>query len=402
MPSACRRLDPLRLILGEAPTAEKAGEDPLPDQPYSVELGNVATGAGCFVLGALRTGPEQSRALLVAVDAGRGVGSIRELGTVRGDAEPPVAAAFGSRALALAADSADPESMLRVFGIDAPCAEGKLARAELGLVRPETGLGLALGSESGVAAFARAGSAGLSLQDLDPKTLKARSAPHEVPVEKGVRAESPRLLVRPGGFYLAFIARSEIDPPQGARPKEEEELEGPLLEQGPSVVRVLSLDARGVPQGSPIGVTEPEARVMVFDAMPTPEGGLLVAYHDERQGLRIDRQSLELTWVRADGSHDHRVLELEESVGLPSLLRDPEASGKSPWGMLSVPADVDSRLLALARGPLDSSDEPSEKNLPGGFEALGALGGKLLGARSRGAGTELGLFDCGVAPAARR
>jgi hypothetical protein len=178
------------------------------------------------------------------------------------------------------------------------------------------GAGLVAWDEDAPAAVAQAlGDRGVVKVQL----LGAGKKAHVASPEKS-DAEAPRLLARPGGYWLAWLARrpeaSEDAGPNGNP-------EGPGERRAYRWVELVALDANGEPT-SPVRRVSPEkGHVASFDLAVT--GGQLVvivqdeAAHAEGAGERIVRYGLDVEKVDAvdllDGGVGHALADLLPQVG---------------------------------------------------------------------------------------
>jgi hypothetical protein len=88
-------------------------------------------------------------------------------------------------------------------------------------------------------------------------------------------AESPRLVPRPGGYWLAWLA-GPIAPAGANGPRAEQENPTRALHW----VEVVPLDAAGAPVGAVHPITPATGQVLDFEVGPAPDGGLDVFVHD--------------------------------------------------------------------------------------------------------------------------
>jgi hypothetical protein len=132
-------------------------------------------------------------------------------------------------------------------------------------------------------------------------------------------AESPRLLARPGGFWLAWLAR---------RPEEElYGVEGPGEPRAFRWVEVIPLDARGEAAGPVRRVSPERGRAVAFE-LATIGSDLVVvvqdeAAHREGAGARLVRYVLKdrLDFGDlVDGGVGHAIVDVVESGGKPRWL----------------------------------------------------------------------------------
>ncbi len=214
---------------------------------------------------------------------------------------------------------------------------------------------------------------------------------------KGTEAESPRLVPRPGGFWLAYLARGGVVR-KPARPKEaidtvdddevDEESGGERIEA--SWIEVLPLDELGAATGGAARVTPREGTVLGFDLAPGADGGAVVAWRDDVSPTGGGGGTVRAAYVGPGGVGEARPL-VDEDVddGVPELLG---FGGGTGWIAVSslkgahALARVDDRATAL--GPV--SVEPSL----GQGEPVAAVGDRLLLATPEGRAVRFRVVAC--------
>jgi len=251
------------------PTSAEGGTGLDDTLPFAAEVGDGVAWSGGFAVGAIHEG-EQSLAMSVVTLGADGRGAkVISLGTAHGDVEPPRLATRGA---------------LLVVGVLQPEPNGRslrLAKIEDGnvtwgaTVHERSGesqaFDIALGEKKGIVVWDEDGptSGVIQVSTFDASTATNATPPRAIS-PASVDAESPRLVVRPGGYWLAYIARSgggDVD--TDARYIAEE--------IGFRWIEVVPLDANGSPIGSSRSITAKDGHVMVFDIAAAPDGaGLLV------------------------------------------------------------------------------------------------------------------------------
>jgi hypothetical protein len=402
----CRGVSSNTLILGEArPRPETPEED---DQdvelPFAVELGLARAASGQFIVGGLESRHGASFAFAALVDAASGRGKSVELGRVFGEVEPPLFVPYGNGFIGVLADNDASAVVLRLVGLGPPFEASAVRRgAELrGVRRDAPEFSLEVSGKDALAAYSRLekGQAFIELARVDPEKLTLKGDPFAAPAPLTGEPEAPHLVARPGGYFLAWIARAaaarskivphrDLEPDAGASPS--------LVDEGPTSVEVASLDLAGAVVGAPRRVTPPSARVVAFEFAATPDGGALLVYRDDREAPGLERTNAEVVLVRPDGSTASRSWETGESAGLPSLLVDAAPAKERPWAWVAVPSE---RGLGLAKIPADPLALPAlVSELPlAGAEALAAAGARLLISRSRASQRELSIVECHDGP----
>lgn len=217
-------------------------------------------------------------------------------------------------------------------------------------------------------------------------------------------AESPRLIARPGGYWLAWLARrGEVD---------EHLVEGPGERRAFRWVEAIALDAKGEPAGPVRRVSSERGRAATFDlALAEPKAlrgsDLVVVVQDdaapsEGAGARIARYR-----VRAPDSTDNSAFEIADIVDggvgqtLAELVPAPAPADAARWLAWTDTAER-AQMTPLGPGLAASGRTSPEPALdgarvlaqapPDGIFAL-AFDGKPNAGASRGR-PELRRFAC--------
>jgi len=394
----CRRRPDFSLTLeADAPASKPlldAEEDEDDDalMPFGVDIGAaLATPYGAAAAGIRGAG--QAFVALLGERASRRV----DLGEIHGDAETPSLALVGERLL-VALRSSDASGFTiklgSIAGPESNSVEWGYELTKLG--REVTGVQLAAAGERGVLVYQGA-------QKGDPRLVLGTFAaaklaePFEVKALPVKDAEMPRLLARPGGYWLSWV-RSLPEPKKpakagdatGSAARDPEEAE--LLDVGLRVLEVSKLDEQGKLQGTPLRVGEPRRQVLLYDIAGLPDGRLLVAARSDSAAPGAEGGALLLSEVGADGSvHEDRLEDDEIGAGVPALLVDADAKSPGPW--LAVSAPNDATRLGLVQGTRTSLRADP---LLGNAQVLAVTGGHWLLQRARGRGVAIEALDCSL------
>ena len=288
-------------------------------------------------------------------EQGGAAGQSVQLTRVYGEVDPPAVVPFRDGFLAVVADHDASSVVLRSFALGPPFDGAALRRgAELGSARRDA-VEFALETSGGsvLLAFTKLekGRGLIQLARIDPEKLTLQGTPINVVSSADGEAESPRLVRRPGGYFLAYIVRGAAPRPK-AIPARAPELDAgaplTLLDQGPSALEIVPLDEKGSTVGTPRRATPAGARALAFDLAATPDGGALLVYRDDRDGPGLARSGVEAVHLRADGSLTTRSWEMAESAGLPALLTDPAPPAARPWAWVFAPSEQASGLAPLS------------------------------------------------------
>jgi hypothetical protein len=312
---------------------------------------------------------------IVTLDrTGRG-GKTIPLGTAHGDIEPPRVVARGATLLA---------------GVLSPGINGRslrLAKIEAGALTwgatiPQKSdesqiFDIGFGEKKGVAVWDEDGPSSGMIQasTFDAANASGATIPRTIS-PPGVDAESPRLAPRPGGYWLAYVARragADGDAGYEADPV------------GFRWLEVLPLDAQGSPTGAARAVTPRDAHVIAFDMAPLEDGSALVVWRDNDTPLESAAGPVMRTVVRAGSIEQPSVLVASESgAGAPSLLPG--------WAALSDAADT-TRLAPVGRAGEITGSWSAEPDIGSGEPiAVGPEG--ILVARPAGRSVKLPVLRC--------
>jgi hypothetical protein len=275
--------------------------------------------------------------------------------------------------------------------LDPPFSAKDLRRGEevTGLRRDLAGVALETSGERALLAFGKLEKnvGRLAVAAIDPHRLALLEPPRALELPVGLEADSPELIARDGGFYLAFLGSRAR--PRASGPV----LEGPVLDSGPTGLFVIPLDEKGAPTGAPRELSPPGAQLSAFEISRFDGTRALALYREEPEGPGLDRPSVEAVLFGLDGSLERRTWELGDSTGVPALLVDPSRPKGAPGGWVFVHGEAEVRLGPLAEAPLSLPELVSEPLLRRS-EPAALLDGRLLRARRRGTRVELDLVSC--------
>lgn len=369
-------------------------EDEVPD-PFAVELGPARADAEGFIVGALRSLKGQSHAFVALVVPDASAGRWLDLGAVHGDPDPPLVAVHAADLLVVTPDTDAGGGMLKIAVVrDARSAPQLHWGAEVSGVRRDSTFALEVSGNHALLAYAAevAGKIRVYGALLDPQAPAQKLTPEPLSAA-GADVDSPRLALRPGGYWLA-VARALDTPKPKPKPKPSDSstdlAEGDaLLDIGARRIELTQLDARGKAVSSALVVTTPGARPMSFDLAAAADGSAYVSFRGDDSTPGADAGALELVHVKPDGSFEKVALSGELSgTGTPSLLVD-GSDPKRIW--LSAAGEQGKTTFGLIQDrPLLSPDP-----LVRGAELIAARDGRLLVARSKGTAADLSLIECG-------
>lgn len=386
----CRRLPDLALTL-EAPTlAQKPDSEPNEDEeddalmPFGVDIGAAVSVPEGFVVAGVR-GAGQAFLALVGERGARRV----DLGELHGDVETPGLAAAGERPLVALRSTDAAGFTIKLGRLGTSAVEWGPELSKLG--KTVTGLSLAVQGARGVLAYQGEvkGEPRLWLGSFGVDQLGAALEPKPLEMKD---AELPRVVARPGGFWLSWV-RSLPEPKKATKSQKDSDTsqdpeERELLDMGLRALEVAKLDEQGKLQGAPLRVGEPRRQLLLYDVAATPSGALLVAARSDSAAPGAEGGALLLSEVGADGSvREERLEDDDIGAGAPRLLVD--ASANQPWLVVSAPNDA-TRLGQLRGAQTSLQADP----LLGRAEVIAVSGGRFLAQRARGRQVLLEALGC--------
>ncbi len=379
--------------LADADDAGPDDDDEVP-APFSVELGPARSDADGFVIGAMRSLKGQAHALIATLNADAGAGKVIDLGVVHGDPDPPSFAAHGKDLLVAVSDADAGGTMLKLGSIRDLRGAGQLVWGpEITGVRRDSTFALEVTGDRALLAYATesAGKVRVYGASLDVNDLRKKFTPEPLSAA-GADAESPRLAVRKGGYWLA-VARS-LDAPK-AKPAAhsddgaaEPSGDDPLIDFGARRIELTKLDAQGKVASSALVVTAVGARPMSFEIAASPDGGAYVAFRADDSTPGADGGALELVQVRPDGSFAKVELSGDSNgTGTPSLLVD----SSDPTRVWLAAAGENG---ASWFGRIGEHTTLAADSAVRGADLIAGRDGNLLLSRAHGTAAELSLVRC--------
>ena len=405
-PPRCEELAGQPFVIGEPPkpprttqqeepgaTPDPSDEIDDPTAPFAVEVGRGTVFEGGFAIGARRD--EKSGAIAMVATLGKDGkdGKLIRLGRIRGDLDAPVVASAGKAIIAV---MIEPNAGGRAL---------KVAKVEDGQVTwgPE----LAEGRDDSLAVDVAASSqraiivwddlvgtskrSAIMLASVDVAGMRGVATARPVSAESE-NAERPRIVARPGGYWLAYAVHGKAAAPsrKEAHRKRDDDEDRELGEAiTTSFVELLPLDESGAPVGAARVVTPKTGHVLSFDLEIGDDGGALIAWRDDDTPTGSSGGKLLSTLAKLSGGGEARVLAEETaSAGVPELL---------PGWISLGSVNGATRLAGLSpRGELTDELAP-EKALGAGVPAA-ASSDTLLLARPMGQAMRLSVVRCKPRP----
>ncbi|NLE86386.1 MAG: hypothetical protein GX607_08310 [Myxococcales bacterium] len=361
------------------------------DQPFAVEVGGAVSLTSGFAVGALRHDAGRTEALVALVDPRAERGRIAPLGRVHGGAEPPRLVARGDRLFLAVVDSDASGPTLRLARLDADGSETKpVWGPEVQQGRDESsGFSVAVGSgDRGLLVWddheASKGHSVVRMLSFRTEAWGEASSPKIVTPDRD-DAEAPLLAPRPGGYWLAWIARAAAGAEgESAAPSGEEAAEegARVLDGASGRLRIAPLDERGNVVGEPRFVTPARSQVVVFDLASAPGGGARLSWRDESRAPGAAGGPLSVALVAPDGTIQEHVVEAAGlDAGFPALLQD-ESLGENAGHWLAAYGTQGATLLGVVTdtGVRELRAEPALL----AKQALAAGHGRILVGQPRG------------------
>lgn len=399
-PSRCRRLPAFGLTLDGTPASPDKRRQPSPDEavdddddallPFGVDMGAAVPTTYGFAAAGLRGAGQAFVALL-----GERASHRLDLGELHGDAETPALTAAGERVVVALRSSDAAGFTIKLAQVVGPEGSVEWGHELSKLGKDVTGLSVALSGDHGLLAYQglEKGSSRVYLGSFATAHFKDA---FETKALEAKDVENPRLVARPGGYWLAW-ARTLPEPKKvpnvgidAGAPQDPEERD--LLEVGLRAIEVAMLDERGNRQGSALRIGEPRRQLLLFDVAQAASGSLLVAMRSDSAAPGAEGGALLLSEVGPDGSvHEERLDDDEIGAGAPVLLVDANATLQEPW--LSVSSPSDATRLGRARGQRTVLEADP---MLGRAEVIAVSSGRFLTQRGRGRGVELATFECAL------
>lgn len=424
-PPRCTPASPPPFVIGDAPPARGAEQgaggsdaesaDSVEDiAPFAVEVGRGTTFSGGFAVGAQREAEGGTIAMVATLSADGAQGKLVRLARSRGDMDPPVVAGAGG---AILAAMLEPNAGGRAIKVARVEGDHVTWGAELAEGRDESlALDIAASGERAVIVWddvTRDGKRSrIMLASADVGTLRSVTSARPVS-QPSTDAETPRVIGRPGGYWLAYIARAE-EPARKAAAKKDDGDEDTAA-AGETIahqwIEVVPLDETGALTATPRAVTPKNGHVLAYDLTLGEDDGLILAFRDDDTPSGSIGGRISAVLVRLGGASEPRVLvggdrdqdappeaALGLGAGVPALL--PGARG--PGGQ--DPAKAAAWLaIANASGPTQLAALTAKGELEGGLLAEPALGRgepiaasaeALLVAQPAGKAMKLALLRC--------
>jgi hypothetical protein len=387
---------------------------------------------GAFYATALRHEPHGNVALLARLP--RSVGeeaAVLELARIDGDVPPPrLAVAGGDLLVAIVQIMGEPRAptsgyRVRLARLPAAALAGTLPAAQSlqwhdgpSASRDESNAFDFAAVLPGTAAAAAPGSALFAWDDWPRGESHGRVYVQAIGVDGQtgapsavssalVDAEEPRLVARPGGYWLAWLV--DVASAQGrARTYDPGEPElaaaagagsvnsnASTSSNGARAIEVLALDAVGQPAGNVRRIRTDSTRVVGYDLTTNAAGNAWVVWRQDASSAGAAGGRVLMAEVQSDGPHEIvPVREDDVGSGEPTWLAPATELPASwqPW--LTFPDQRDRTLIVPVEYPHPASAPLGLAADLQGAAALAARSGRVLFAQPRGRSLELFVAAC--------
>ena len=379
------------------------------DVPFAV---NVGPGVGLdhgFAVTAVDGRGGKSQAVLALMNVDTQQGRKLDLGRVYGDADPPRIAGNAERLVLAVADMDASGRTLSLARVDAPLTQPRLTRGgEIPVVQnPATVFSLAVDGDQGVLVWDQADRGTennqIALAAFSVQSLALPTKPQILSSKHG-DADSPNVIARPGGYWVAWIqaGASGARPPPGkgattpshAKGESTDDDNLKLVDMGTRELQVLTLDAKGRPLGKPVRVSEGASHVVAYDMNLLDDGAALLAWRDDDRAPGVESQIVRLARAGLDGHVENFRIEDESiGVGVPQLLIDTTApAADRAWLAIINTGDKTSLAKLLPNGkPLGAVVADADLGVA---SPVVRHQGRLLLVRQRGKGVDVEALHC--------
>jgi hypothetical protein len=383
--------------------------DDVVDLPFSVEVGVGAALAGDFYVTALRSESHGSSVLLARLGKQGEESELIELARVRDDAAPARVAGRDSELVVALLESAGGGRKLKLGSVQRPALPTSVRwGAELAQGNDESSaFDLALGEASVVVTWDDWDASG---KQGDIRTAAWSRGSLGVPPRTGIAsapghdAEAPRVVARPGGYWLAWLVNApqaggaklgeRATPAAGGQHEPDESAGQDPLVSSQRWIELVPLDAAGAKSGEVLRVTPPGRRVLGFDLATGPDGSAWLAWREDAPSVLAPGGRVVLG-VAHDGATSEHVIEEEDvGAGVPTWLAQDVREGTSArWLAFAGRGDA-ARILVIERPEAPPAALPLGKGLREA-SALAVQGNELLFAAPSARSVVLSVATCG-------
>ena len=282
--------------------------------PFATEVGEGVGFEGGFAVGALRQQGQGTESVLVTTNLDGTAWRVLPIGDSHGDSDAPRVFAHGKLLGTALLEPSGATRTLRVGRLD---RDKVLWGAEYLQGHDESlAYDVVLGEQSGVAVWDDLPKdrdvSGIYLASFDPKSFERRGKARVVTLP-GTDAEMPRVVERPGGFWLLWLARRAAPSKFDARYRAED-IAYRWLEAVP-------LDASGQLSGTPTKLGSDSGHVLAYDVAGMADGSVIAVWRDDDTPSGSAGGQLLRAHVRLGGVDGPDPIEVEHvGIGAPNVM----------------------------------------------------------------------------------
>ena len=370
-----------RMVGREEVIGQKSGNDSDLDKvlPFATELGEGVAFDGGFAVGALRQEGGGTSSIVVTSNRDGTAWRVLSIGASHGDADAPRVFARGNLLGTALLEPSGASRTLRLASVDRDRV--KWGAEYLQGHDESLAYDVVLGEERGVAVWDdvpkdREVSA-IYVASFDSTTFERRGDARAVTLP-GTDAEMPRLVERPGGFWLFWVARRPAPGKWDARYRAED-IDYRWLEAVP-------LDKVGALSGTPTKLGSQDGHVLAYDIAAMPDGSVVVMWRDDDTPSGSAGGQLLRVRVRLGGVDGPDPMENDQQgIGAPNVMP----------GWLAIADALGPTRLAPMNPDGSLVDHLASEVLFGAGEPVANQGDNLLVSRPDGVAMRLFVAQCG-------
>ncbi len=347
--------------------------------PFATEVGEgVAFNSG-FAVGALRQEGKGTRAIVVSANLEGTAWQTIELDSSHGDAEAPHVFARENK---LGVAMLEPSGATRTLRLAQVVRDEVKWGAELLQGRDESlAYDVVIGENTGIAVWddvpKRLEVSAVFLSTFDATSFASADVAKVVTLP-GTDAEMPRVVERPGGFWLFWLARRSGSQRHDARYRAED-----IAHRW---VEAVPLDKAGKLSGTPVKLGSTSGHVLGYDIAGMPDGSVVVMWRDDDTPSGSAGGKLYRARVRLGGVDGPDAIEDEHhGIGAPNVMPGWYAIADALKPTRLAPMNPDGSLV----------DKLASEKILGAGEPVANREDVLFVSRPDGVAMRLFLVKCG-------
>ncbi|MEO6418262.1 MAG: hypothetical protein ABIP39_02575 [Polyangiaceae bacterium] len=328
-----------------------------PEKSGDLSIGEALVTPSGFAIGILRAAAKGRVASIASVAIDFKSVTFADVIAARGDDPPPRALFLGDQSFALAYEHA-PKRQITLFRTAPGKSEPVQSFADA--TDDSQAFDVVTKNDAGLLAWDDDAPGGVGVVKVARLTASSAGAVTAISKE-GSDAEGPRVALRPGGYWVAWIARRAEPLPEGGA----ERIEGAGENRAFEWLELAALDGAGKRIGEVQRLTPQNGHLTSFDLIPSADGIDLFARDDgeakDGEGAKIERIT-----VHGDKS-DLPVVVVKNGVGTGVPAASVSSIGGSLTAWLTYVDLADhTRLIPVQPGPNSPSLPSVEPALEGG------------------------------------